>query len=72
MYINNINWNSILLHTVQPRYKYSFNQNILIVKRQKQHVINNMKTALLLSGMEDNKCFISVLPINFFKPHLES
>ena len=72
MYINNINWNSILLHTVQPRYIYSFNQNILIVKRQKQHVINNMKTALLLSGMEDNKCFISVLPINFFKPHLES
>lgn len=31
-----------------------------------------MKTALLLSGIENNKCFISVLPINFFKPHLES
>lgn len=29
-----------------------------------------MKTAPLLSGMEDNKCFISALPINFFKPHL--
>lgn len=31
-----------------------------------------MKTALLLSGIENSKCFISVVPINFFKPHLES
>lgn len=56
---------------MQPRYKYSFNQNLLRVKRQKEHVINKVKNDSLLLGMEDNKRFISTLPINYVKPSFE-
>lgn len=38
---------------------YSFHQNIIIVKIQKEPAVNEVKTAPVFSAMKDNKCLTS-------------
>lgn len=52
VYINNYKMKLDTVRHHATRYKYSFNQNILRVKRQKEHVINKVKNDSLLLGME--------------------